>query len=429
MKHSHRNTNEALNQLTEKTLIIGIDVSKITHVARATDYRGIELSKTHPFNNNIKGFREFLRWIHTLTIVHDKPEIIIGMEPTGPYGHTLAQFLNDGGFRVVLVLGKQVNAAKELDDNTPSKNDNKDALIIAKLISEGRFRKLRQHNESISSLREAMSYSGQLTKDITRLKCRIDNWLCEFFPEFLMIFKDWTKKTAYATLKCFPMPEDIKSRNIFQIVASWRENGVLRGVGTKKASALKAYAANSTGRKDATEIARIHIRGMIDQYERLLQESDELWSAVEVLLKGIPLYKTIIEIPHIGKKAACNIAAELGNVNDFSHPRQLIRLAGLSITQISSGKKRGMSQIIKRGRPRLRHWLYLGVLNLLKAKEPSFWALHKYYTTRKDNPLKPMQSVIALCCKLLRVIYAMCVKGTGYNPALITSGIPSLDAA
>jgi transposase len=429
MKQIHNNTNETLKQLTEKTLIISVDVSKITHVARATDYRGIELSKTHPFNNNIKGFRELLKWIHLLTIAHKKPNVVIGMEPTGPYGHTLAQFLKSSGFQVVLVLGKQVNAAKELDDNTPSKNDYKDALIIAKLISEGRFRKLREHNESISSLKEAMSYSRQLTKDLTRVKCRIDNWICVYFPEFSILFKDWTKKTAYATLKCFPMPEDINALNTFQIVSKWRKNGVLRGIGAKKAFELKTYAKNSTGLKSAAEFAGMHIRGLISQYERLLQESDELWSAIDVLLKGIPLYSTLTKIPHIGRKAACGIAAELGNVSDFSHPKQLIRLAGLSITQISSGKKRGMSQIIKRGRPHLRHWLYMAVLNLLKEKEPSFWALHKHYTTRKDNPLKPMQSVIALCCKLLRVIFGMCVKGTDYDPALITSGISKLNAA
>jgi transposase len=429
MKYSHNNTNKNLNQLTTETLIIGIDVAKITHVARATDYRGVELSKTLRFNNNIKGFRELLKFIHTLSIAHNKHDVIIGVEPTGPYGHTLTQFLTCSGFRVVLVLGKQVHTAKELDDNIPSKNDPKDALIIAKLISEGRFRKLREFDESISSLKEAMSYNRQLTKDLTRVKCRIDNWLCLYFPEFSIVFKDWTSKTAYITLKNFPTPSDINSLNTVQIVTAWRENGLLRGVGTKKALELRLYAKNSTGLTSAAEFAGMHIRGLMEQYERLLEESDGLWAAIEALLKSIPLYSALTEIPHIGKKAVCGIVAELGDINDFSHPKQLIRLAGLSITQISSGKKRGASQIVKRGRPHLRHWLYLAVLNMLKGKESPFWTLHKYYTTRKDNPLKPMQSVIALCGKLLRIIFGIATRGTGYNPALITSGIPDLNAA
>jgi len=204
---------------------------------------------------------------------------------------------------------------------------------------------------------------------------------------------------------------------------------VIKGVGAKKALELKHFARDSTGLVSAPEFAAMHIRGLVAQYEQLLQESDELWAAIDALLGDIPLYGTILTIPHIGKKAACGIVAELGDVKDFSHPRQLIRLAGLSITEISSGKKRGMSQITKRGRPHLRHWLYLAVLNLLKDKEPSFWALHQYYTKRKDNPLKKMQSVIALCGKLLRVIFGMATKNPAYDPSLITSGIPDLNAA
>jgi len=429
MKYSHNNTNENLKQLTSETLIIGIDISKVTHMARATDFRGMELSFTLKFSSNIKGFRELLKWIHTLSVAHEKSNVIIGIEPTGPYGHTLAQFLVHNDFQVVLVLGKQVNTAKELDDNTPSKNDPKDALLIAKLISEGRFRKLREFDEPTSSLKEAMSYNHQLTKDITRVKCRVDNWLCMYFPEFSIVFKDWTKKTAYVTLQNFPMPQDINLLTTMQIVTTWRENGVLRGIGTKKASELKVFAKNSTGLKSAAEFADIHIRGLIAQYEQLLQQQDELWIAIEALLKDIPLYNTLMQIPHIGKKAACGLAAELGDVNDFSHPKQLIRLAGLSITQVSSGKKRGMSQIIKRGRPHLRHWLYLAVLNLLKEKEPAFWALHQHYTKRNENPLKPMQSIIALCNKLLRIIFGMATKGRNYDPTLITSGVPALNAA
>jgi len=88
-----------------------------------------------------------------------------------------------------------------------------------------------------------------------------------------------------------------------------------------------------------------------------------------------------------------------------------------------------MSQITKRGRPMLRHWLYLAVLNLLKNKNSPFWELHQYYTKRKENPLKKMQSITALCCKLLRIIHGMATKGAVYDPSYITAGIPAVNAA
>ena len=44
-----------------------------------------------------------------------------------------------------------------------------------------------------------------------------------------------------------------------------------------------------------------------------------------------------------------------------------------------------------------------------------FRELHMYYTTRADNPLKKMQSLIVIACKLLRIIYTILKKGTVYD--------------
>jgi transposase len=47
----------------------------------------------------------------------------------------------------------------------------------------------------------------------------------------------------------------------------------------------------------------------------------------------------------------------------------------------------------------------------LVAKNAAFKALHEYYTKRPDNPLKKMQSLIALCNKLIRVLFGILKKG------------------
>ena len=41
------------------------------------------------------------------------------------------------------------------------------------------------------------------------------------------------------------------------------------------------------------------------------------------------------------------------------------------------------------------------------AHADEFKELHAYYTTRKDNPLKKLQSLIVITCKILRVIFAI----------------------
>ena len=50
------------------------------------------------------------------------------------------------------------------------------------------------------------------------------------------------------------------------------------------------------------------------------------------------------------------------------------------------------------------------------AHAEEFRELHMYHTTRADNPLKKMQSLIVIACKLLRIIYTILKNGTVYDP-------------
>lgn len=52
----------------------------------------------------------------------------------------------------------------------------------------------------------------------------------------------------------------------------------------------------------------------------------------------------------------------------------------------------------------------------LAGIESTLHELHVYYTTRAGNPLKKMQSLIAIACKLLRMIYTILKTGRTYDP-------------
>ena len=41
--------------------------------------------------------------------------------------------------------------------------------------------------------------------------------------------------------------------------------------------------------------------------------------------------------------------------------------------------------------------------------------VYTYYTTRKDNPLKGMQAMVAVSCKLIRIFYALLTHGHEYS--------------
>ena len=79
-----------------------------------------------------------------------------------------------------------------------------------------------------------------------------------------------------------------------------------------------------------------------------------------------------------------------------------------------SGKHNGESRISYRGRKRLRYVLYEAAISLI-GKNAEFREIHEYYRSRKENPLKKMQSVVAVACKVIRVFYAILTKGVDYD--------------
>lgn len=102
--------------------------------------------------------------------------------------------------------------------------------------------------------------------------------------------------------------------------------------------------------------------------------------------------------------------------------KEVQKLSGMGLVACRSGKYEGKTKISHRGRKRLRYWLFQAAKSAVTHAE-EFKELHIYYTTRPENPLKKMQSMIVIACKILRVIYAILNKGETYDPKKLLSDI------
>lgn len=124
MKHKMKmKQNQRITRITEKTLVVGVDIAKHLHVARAVDFRGIELGKDCVFSNEGPGYSSLATWMKELKDSHSKTDIIFGIEPTGHYWFPLAAYLQNVGVKLVLVNPHHVNKSQELEDNTQIKSD------------------------------------------------------------------------------------------------------------------------------------------------------------------------------------------------------------------------------------------------------------------------------------------------------------------
>jgi len=417
----HYNQNEKIMSITEKTLVIGIDIGKEVQYARFFDYRGIELSKIQSFENTLEGFKIFEEWIKSIANKNDKDNIIVGLEPTGHYWFNLGNFLRNIGIKIVLVNPFHVKRSKELDDNSQLKNDLKDPKVIAKLVIEGRYSEPYIPEGIYSDLRIAMDMKQSLGKNLNIIRNKVGQWLDKYFPEFNDVFADWQGKCALISLNKFSTPEEILSAGVQQIFVEWKMK-IKQGVGIKKAVMLVEAAKNSVGITEGLGMAKKELKLYLDQYELYIKQQEQLEIEIEYLALQIPGVKEALTIKGVGIMTAAGFVAEVGNIKRFTHPRQIQKLAGLGLIENSSGKHKGKTSISKRGRSRLRALLFRVVMPLV-SKNDEFKMLHKHYTTRKENPLKKKQSLILLCCKLIIIFFAIMNKQIEYNPQKLISDI------
>ncbi|SHK23204.1 Transposase [Geosporobacter subterraneus DSM 17957] len=415
------NQNFKIMQITDKTLVIGVDIAKKIHYARAFDWRGIELDRTISFKANSTGFSEFMEWAKKTAEKNGKDKIIVGNEPTGHYWYTFAQALLVEGIMVVQVNPYHVKKAKELDDNSPSKSDRKDPKTIAMLVKDGRYQIPYIPTGKYAELRKANNLREEWLKKMWSIKNKMQRWLDTYFPEFLKVFSDWEGKAAIMTLERMCLPSKIVGHTAEEIVSIWREE-IKRAVGIKRAQKLIAIANSSVGIKEGLKMAEYEMQLLLKEYLEVRKILDELEKHLEDIVLNIPGAERLLEVKGIGIKTVAGFLAEIGDITRFSHPKQIIKLAGLNLRENSSGKHKGETKITKRGRSRLRGILFRAILPLA-AKNQEFNTLHKYYTTKKENPLKKKQSLIALCNKLIRIAYTLITMDVAYDPAKMMEDI------
>jgi len=113
MKHNQSNKqNQRISRISETTLVIGTDIAKHNHVARAFNYRGIELGKRCLFQNDENGLLNLLAWAESIKQEHGLTDVLLGVEPTGHYWFPLFHFLKQYGVEVVLVNPHHVKKSK-----------------------------------------------------------------------------------------------------------------------------------------------------------------------------------------------------------------------------------------------------------------------------------------------------------------------------
>ena len=402
--------------ITDDTLVVGVDIAKNYQWARFVDFRGIEHDHALKFKNRKAGFEAILSKIRDICKKEGFKKAFVGMEPTGHYWKAFANWLEkQTDITVVLVNPYATKQAKELDDNSQTKSDKKDALTIAKLVAQGRYFDLYLPHDIYAELRGLSTTRTSLNKRKNAIKNTITAVLDEFFPEYVEVFKHPLKgKASRHILKNCPFPKFITELGEDGVTEEIKK-AVKKTVGRKKARQLIDAAKESIGVDYGEDAARVKLRLLIDELELLEQQTEDLENQMACALSKTDYTEYLLTIKGIGVVTLAACLGELGDPTRFEDPRQMSRMAGYNLVEDSSGKNKSGTKISKRGRKNLRSVLYQMALTMVATNE-EMKELYHYLKTRDKDPLRKMQALVVISKKILTIIHTLAKKKENYDP-------------
>jgi len=399
---------EKIRQVKTNSLIVTFDIGKTVHYAYFRSPGGSDIKPFRVFNTR-RSYNQFWSKMIQFKNQHGLDEVIIGFESTGPYAEPLFHYLKDKPVKTVQVNPLHTKRIKELTGNSPNKTDRKDPRVIADVIYLGHALTLVVPQGPAAQLRRLAHARERSIKKRTADLNQLQDLIYVIFPEFLQIFKDISTKTARYLITNYPSPEAIVQVGIEPLATMMKK--VSRGrINTARAEALYRAACTSIGLIEGKEAILIEINHLISRIE----SEDEFVKNIEdqmcEQLEHIPYTDSILSIKGIGAVTAAGLIGEVGDFRKFKTISEIMKLAGLDLYEISSGRHRGRRRISKRGRSLMRKLLFFAAINSVKRGG----VMHESYQRILDNGTIKMKALTAVSRKLLRIIFAVIRDNTEY---------------
>ncbi|EOU1772870.1 IS110 family transposase [Clostridium perfringens] len=400
-------------------LYIGVDIGKELNYASFLNEKGLEIDKRFKFKNNYLGFLKLKDNIDKLTYDYNLKydDILVGFESTGHYWINVDWFLTEKlNIKTVMVRNDAVRHTRALNSQGKGKNDSLDSRTIAECLKNGYYFDVQGRKEDYIVLRRLTRERSELEKEIARYKNRFRAWLDVNNPIFLENFSNVFSSGALALLKVYPSPLDIIKDSYLEVREKLREVGYSRTNKTFKIyyEEVETYKNIINGISYAE---RLEISEYIEALEMYMKKKENLDERIEALMNFLEgkVYTSLSEIKGMPKAQVASLIAEIGNINNFKSAIHLISYAGLNLQGEGSGKNKGHSWISKTGNRKIRKELYVITFNLVRHND-YFRGLYCYYKSyKRPNEKSSKEMLIALMCKLLRVVYGMLKYNVEFN--------------
>lgn len=385
-------------------IYVGIDIAKTNHYASIVNYStGEIIEKPFLVTNNKQGFDLLYSKIKDF----DKEKVLIGLESTAHYANNLIFYFHEKGFNIGIINPIQTATLRKTRIRKV-KNDKVDSMLICDALSLGYYNLLSDYDIELLEIKSLCRFRKELKDKAADAKIQLDSYVDQLFPELTTFFKDNLDiKTAHELLKLYQSPNDISKVNLTKLSNLLIKNS--RGKYDKnRAIELKELASNSVG--ISNNALCIQIKMTINLIELLESQIKDIEIQVSNFVKKSD--NVITSIPGIADTTAAIIISEIGDINRFDNPGQVLAFAGLDPSVKQSGTFNASStKMSKRGSSLLRYALILAANNVqLNTK-----TFNIYYNTKRAQGKLHYNALGHCAGKLVRTIFYMLKHNVTFN--------------
>jgi transposase len=365
----------------------------------------MQTGKPFSFCHSSDGFKIKL-WQHLGKYVSDldKTKVVFAIEASTDVWQNLADYLSRSGYPVVLINPRVTWNSRRLPDQSFSKTDPKDALVIAQAACNGYFSFFQIHTRNQEALRTLAITYHKLKKNLTQNRARIRSMVSRYFPEFHAILLCSTD-TAFYLLRHYLHADDYLNMDV------QKEAPVILRIshqqhGMQTLTKLKKAARNSIGisrHGSEADAARIMLTAWMNVHHTIKEELKKIEKQLHALAVQTEYFHILTSLKGISSTLAALFIAETVDLDRYTHYKQILKLAGLDLQMSQSGSYRGKRKISHGGNRRLRWIIYLMTRETSKYI-PEVRIKYLKRQIRKDNYTK---NLIACTSPLLQLIMVL----------------------
>lgn len=385
-------------------IYVGIDIDKTNHYASIVNYStGQVLESPFLVTNNKQGFDLLYSKIKDF----NKDKLLIGLESTAHYGNNLVFYFHEKGFKLGIINPIQTATLRK-SRIRKVKNDKVDSMLICEALSLGYYNLLSDYDIELLEIKSLCRFRKELKDKASEAKIQLNSYVDQVFPELNFFFKNNLDiKTAHALLKLYQSPQDISKINLTKL-ANLLIDSSHGKYDKSRAIELKNLASNSVGINN--NALCIQIKMTIELIELLEYQIKDIEKQVSEFIKKSD--NVITSIPGIADITAAIIMSEIGDINRFNNPGQVLAFAGLDPSVKQSGTFNASStRMSKRGSSLLRYALILAANNVqLNTK-----TFNDYYNTKRAQGKLHYNALGHCAGKLVRTIFYMLKNNVTFN--------------